>query len=138
MNKKEKKAADHLRYLTEKNELIQRLGGKCVVCGSTKRLEFHHKDPATKLFAITSGMRSCTQEELTEELKKCVLLCRKDHMAETIKGRGQQPAEGRHGTLSNYRYCRCKLCVKVHADWCAEYNRKRKEAKRRQKYRQGG
>jgi len=99
------------RYHTLRNELIVMLGGKCVQCGSTQRLEFDHINPSEKEYSI-ADMCSLSKEKLDEEIKKCQLLCYKDHKKK------HSPKE--HGTLAMYRYCKCDLCKKANT----EYNRK--------------
>lgn len=128
-----KKALDKARYLRHRSEVIKRLGGKCVVCGTTKNLEVDHKDPKKKKFEVLASMRSINGESLKKEVKKCQLLCHKHHMEKTLRDRGQVSARGRHGTLSTYRYCKCRLCWEAHRDYCAKYNQKIKERKAREK-----
>lgn len=64
------------RYEREKKSLIEMLGGKCSVCGSTENLEFDHIERDGKKFAIT---RKLHDKSLLEELSKCQLLCNKCH-----------------------------------------------------------
>jgi 5-methylcytosine-specific restriction endonuclease McrA len=60
-------------------------GGKCASCGYNKTLsalEFHHKDPKQKDFAISRRMNGATEatfELLKKELDKCNLLCSNCH-----------------------------------------------------------
>ena len=75
----------------QKNRYIRRdkyknsLGGKCQCCGYSKcmdALQFHHKDPSQKKFGISEAMwghDKRTEQELEEEIKKCVLLCANCH-----------------------------------------------------------
>lgn len=63
------------RYKARKAELIDKLGGKCVVCGSSENLEFDHINPSTKSFSIMKQWH----DDVDEELKKCQLLCRDCH-----------------------------------------------------------
>lgn len=59
---------------------------KCERCGfdHPATLDFHHKDPKTKEFGIstakTSGGRS--RDEILEEIKKCEVLCSNCHRIE--------------------------------------------------------
>lgn len=52
----------------------------CVKCGETRPwvIAFHHIDPSTKEFSITSH-RSCSELNLLKEVEKCVCLCRNCH-----------------------------------------------------------
>lgn len=66
-------------YHKRRNELIQKLGGKCVVCGSTENLEFDHIDATTKEYNISEKLLSYSINSLLPELEKCQLLCHKCH-----------------------------------------------------------
>lgn len=93
---------------------FEKLGGKCVICGTTEKLEFDHIDRATKSFNITSHWRMAW-EDLEKEVDKCQLLCYKHHKEKTIRER----EEAEHGL---YRYrskkyrCRCEICVAAKAE----------------------
>ena len=65
-----------------KEYLIQLLGGKCSVCGYDKciaALEFHHRDPQTKLFSLGKDRMLKRWEIVLEEAQKCDLLCANCH-----------------------------------------------------------
>lgn len=58
-------------------------GARCVSCHRTKSqvgspLHFHHIDPSTKQFNVSSAAGK-TVAEVEEEMDKCVLLCKKCH-----------------------------------------------------------
>lgn len=60
-------------------------GGKCELCDynkSFKALEFHHKDPSCKDFAISGGGFTRSFEKMKPELDKCMLLCANCHREE--------------------------------------------------------
>lgn len=66
--------------LRRKALLVQEAGGKCVRCGYDKclsALQFHHRDPATKLFSLSSGIKRL--DLMREEAAKCDLLCANCH-----------------------------------------------------------
>ena len=65
--------------------LIERLGGKCVKCGTTENLQFDHIDPQTKKDRTycVSTMLGCSMERVTAEADKCQLLCPKCHLEKT-------------------------------------------------------
>ena len=53
--------------------------------------------------------------------------------AENLRKNAKHRVRGRvekHGTLTEYRYCKCDLCREAHRIWHREYTRKRREAKR--------
>lgn len=57
-------------------------GGVCERCGwceSIRGLEFHHRDPMTKLFSIHSGSHNHSWGVVKEELDKCEMLCANCH-----------------------------------------------------------
>lgn len=56
-------------------------GGACTECGYDRclqALDFHHKNPADKLFGVSCG-NTRGINILREEAKKCVLLCANCH-----------------------------------------------------------
>lgn len=124
----DKEGFKRFNYRKNRDLAIELLGGKCVVCGSTQQLEIDHIDRATKSFDLGDWLSVCTPAELKEELAKCQLLCHPHHMEKSIRERGQTPAAGRHG-LSSYKFCKCSICTKAHADYCKEYRRKKKQEK---------
>lgn len=68
---------------TQKQKWVDYKGGKCQKCGYNKclaALEFHHRDPLQKKFAL-SGYRltKSRESEIIEELEKCDLLCSNCH-----------------------------------------------------------
>lgn len=93
----------------------KKLGGKCVVCSSTKLLEFDHINPKDKSFEI-SNCTSVSKEKLDKELEKCQLLCEQHHF---------EKHAAKHGTLGGYRYCKCELCVGAKNKWWKQYKEKR-------------
>lgn len=80
------------RQQTFKEFCVNHKGGKCSICGYKKclaALEFHHKNPIEKDFAITRMRSKSINKELIKELDKCILVCanchRELHYAHTIK-----------------------------------------------------
>lgn len=65
-----------------KKLLVELAGGKCEKCGyckSVAALQFHHKDPNTKLFGIGASGVTRGIEEQKREIEKCLLLCANCH-----------------------------------------------------------
>ena len=63
------------------NRIVEEAGGKCEKCGYNKYkavLEFHHRDPSTKLFEINMAKISSYKKSKTEA-NKCMLLCANCH-----------------------------------------------------------
>ena len=64
-----------------KEESVEYLGGRCIICGYNKyhgALEFHHLNPNEKDPNFVS-IKNWTFERRIEELNKCVLLCANCH-----------------------------------------------------------
>ncbi len=84
------------RYRRDVDGLIRRLGGHCVICGSTQRLEFDHVDWRTKNEEVTMMVARRADPGLIDaELRKCQLLCRAHHTEKTRIDRAEQRAEKR-------------------------------------------
>ncbi len=59
-------------------EELARRGGHCIFPGCTEtKVEWHHRDPATKSFKI--GRTGSSAERLRAELAKCDPLCKSHH-----------------------------------------------------------
>ncbi len=70
-------------------------GGKCMLCGYKRcpgALEFHHKDPKKKEFAISVRGLTRSWEKIQKELEKCVLICANCHR-EVHAGIAQLPSK---------------------------------------------
>ncbi|MGZ6005366.1 MAG: hypothetical protein ACXWLH_04415 [Candidatus Saccharimonadales bacterium] len=68
------------RYL--KLKAVKLLGGSCTFCGYNKHpgvLDFHHIDPESKSFGISSRGFSRSWQSIEAELKKCILVCANCH-----------------------------------------------------------
>ena len=90
-----------MNYLRE--ILLEKLGGKCVQCGSTKALEFDHIDPKTKSFNISAGYNK-PKEILEKELSKCQLLCNKCHIEKSKKDLKFRPKTIAGGRPLKYKH----------------------------------
>ena len=55
----------------------------CAICGYNKcdaALDFHHSNPIHKTFPINSNApKKYSNDELTKEINKCILLCNRCH-----------------------------------------------------------
>jgi transposase len=78
-----------------KEILVQEAGGCCALCGFDEHvaiLQFHHRDPRTKLHGIAEAGATRSLSRAREEAKKCVLLCANCHGLVEI-GRRTLPLE---------------------------------------------
>ncbi len=67
-----------------RQEMVDYLGGKCAHCGvsyPTCVYDFHHIDPSTKLYNVSTMVSSFAtkRDVLFAELDKCLLLCANCH-----------------------------------------------------------
>jgi hypothetical protein len=82
--KRNRNLAKFLFQKKRKKYAIERLGGRCKICGYNKSLAaliFHHKNPKDKKFTV-GHLLDHSLENLNKELDKCELLCFNCH-AET-------------------------------------------------------
>ena len=78
-----------------KRRLIERAGGRCVLCGYDRHpaaLHFHHVNPATKAFVLSRQGITRSFGEAAAEADKCVLLCGNCH-AEVEAGHLDLPVD---------------------------------------------
>lgn len=113
------------RYHSRRGRAVERLGGRCVVCGSTENLEFDHIDAATKTGSIGS-IWSYSEKRFLEEVDKCQLLCHEHHVDKTRvcgdhSGGRNRVDNPQHGTEVMYRRerCRCETCRQWKRDYRA-------------------
>lgn len=67
------------RYREIRDQLVEEMGGKCVKCGSTEALEFHHVDPSTKVDRLARLIAHKGLAIILAEAEKCELLCAPCH-----------------------------------------------------------
>ncbi len=80
---KKKIREQRAKYRQKKKAIcLEYLGGKCVKCGATERLEFDHIKRDTKKYNI-AGRVTFKFDNLKEELDKCQLLCAFCHLEKT-------------------------------------------------------
>ena len=92
-NEKYKKWQQKARY-ERKRKLVDMLGGCCSKCGYKKciqALDFHHKDSKNKSFSISEKGLCRKWQDLVDEVKKCIVLCRNCHAEEHYGIVGSNP-----------------------------------------------
>ena len=83
MRTKERQRQYNLQYYKNRRKnLIELLGGKCAMCGSTENLEFDHIDSSTKTLKMAQQL-TVNKETIVNELSKCQILCKKCHIKKT-------------------------------------------------------
>lgn len=117
--------ADYHReyYKKRKQKVIDYLGGKCVKCGTTERLEVDHIDPKQKSFHINKRL---SLNQIKDELAKCQLLCTPCHRAKT----SEENKGFTHGTIYSWmrKRCKCDVCNAAKRIWYDARNKKRRKA----------
>ena len=85
------------KKVTAKRFLINQHGGKCIDCGYKSKhdcaFDFHHRDPATKEFALSTRLNkysSDISQEVLDEVAKCDLICSNCHRIRH-SGEGAKP-----------------------------------------------
>lgn len=96
-------------------------GKRCVLCGSTQRLEIDHADPRQK---VSHRVWSWSESRRQAELHKCRVLCRECHE----KRHADEKRTGfSHGTTNGYSCgCRCQHCLIAMRDCWKRYNAKKR------------
>jgi hypothetical protein len=84
-----------------KRQLIEEAGGACALCGYDRypgALQFHHIDPASKVFEISGRGVTRSLDAARTEARKCVLLCANCH-AEVERGIADVPVRSQESGL---------------------------------------
>jgi 5-methylcytosine-specific restriction endonuclease McrA len=68
------------RYDERRAIAIRILGGRCVICNSTKDLQFDHIHNEQKSFDIADKLAQFAWSRILDELQKCQLLCFNCHV----------------------------------------------------------
>jgi hypothetical protein len=109
-----KSCVSNRRRFALKLKCVEYLGGKCIVCGYNScvgALDFHHRDPKQKEFAI-SGRHCKSWEKIKQELDKCDLLCsnchREHHYNEYINSRWFEEWINKPETKTEIECLECK------------------------------
>lgn len=75
-----------MRGLRRKQELLEKAGGRCTICGYDRNLAaltWHHLNPTLKRFSLDlRSLSNRSAAEVEAEVSKCVVLCANCH-AET-------------------------------------------------------
>lgn len=109
-------------YYELRKKMLQYLGGVCVVCGGSEKLEIHHRDRSKKSFNLSSSFRSW--DKVVVELNKCELRCHQHHI---------EVHAAKHGTASMYsnNKCRCDACRLAWNAACKKWQASYRERKKK-------
>lgn len=98
-----------------KAAFIERLGGKCAICGYVGDpvvFDFDHIDPSTKEYQPGAVLQWVNREEAWLEIQKCRLLCANCHRIETYKnGHAGAFTRGRNKTYQPKQRQVCERCA---------------------------
>lgn len=108
------------RWEERRAKAIEKLGGKCVKCGTSSNLEFDHILPETKKMTIARAS-SMNEKFFWEEVAKCQLLCKSHHIEKTAKEIG---AVGHGEGKTGKRGCKCAPCKERKAEYMRAYRSK--------------
>ena len=114
------------RYHERRRRAVEHLGGACRVCQSVEDLEIDHINKADKTIPLNK-LWSIAEDRFWKEIEKCQILCKPCHEEKSIKDMGRKRAKGKHGTVSSYRYCKCKECKAAKQKSNKENNMRRKQ-----------
>ena len=76
------KAATNRFRKNQKVKAVEYKGGKCAMCGYDKCIEalhFHHLDPTQKDFNLSRLKKNKFDDNIKDELDKCILVCSNCH-----------------------------------------------------------
>ena len=127
MTDEERRTYDREYYhRTRRPKLVEYLGGKCAVCGTTEDLQFDHIDPEDKSFDIKG--RLTLSDEVKAELDKCQLLCGPHHREKSAR----EQSGFEHGTTYAWmkKKCDCAVCYAAKRIWHDDRNAQRRTGKR--------
>jgi 5-methylcytosine-specific restriction endonuclease McrA len=115
------------RYHRRRQQAIDKLGGKCVVCGDTEDLEIDHIDYKEKKFNV-ARLWSAKEELFWTEINKCQLLCKKHHIEKTVEEIGiRRPlTHGKRWAAINHK-CQCADCIQFKKEYRKSQSQKKRD-----------
>lgn len=122
--KKYHKLYNRKYYYKKRRELIEKLGGKCVICGSTNNLEFDHINSLIKKYNIGKVIKSSSK--INNEINNLQLLCHNCHLNKTknidfpLKNSNE---DNPNCKVPNYEVFFIKFCSKVLSYGCKKLSK---------------
>lgn len=117
------------RYRSKRQEIIDRLGGKCSRCGSTDGpLHLDHIDKKKKTMRA-ADMHSVNDKKFEEEIKNLQILCQdchhdKSREAWDYSDRTPRATHGTYWMARRYK-CKCPKCQKAYKKKLKEWRDKK-------------
>jgi hypothetical protein len=108
------------RYYRRRTAAIERLGGRCVDCGTTEGLELDHHDASLKSFDYGKALSGWSEERIQAELTKAVLRCKPCHLAKSIL-MGDIRTVPHGGGKAGKKNCKCDPCSARRAEYSKQY-----------------
>lgn len=115
------------RYHKKRQEVIDRLGGRCARCGVTEgKFHLDHKDKSKKKMRA-SDLHSVNDKKFENELQNLQILCEDCHKIKTHEAWDYSTPKPTHGTYWFYRKyrCRCPECVAAYTNTQKEWRQQR-------------
>lgn len=116
------------KYHRIRSEWIDKLGGRCIGCGTDQELQFDHDDAKSKTYEIGTIIKS-GHDKLANEMAKCVLRCRPCHI-EKSRREGDLNTVEHGGGAKGKRNCKCDPCMEKKREYMRAYAQARR-AKRK-------
>lgn len=113
------------RYERRRLEWINKLGGRCVVCGTTDQLNFDHIIASTKEYDLAKILSGGSNAKVAAEMAKCQLLCHKDHVKKSLEFKDVKVVE-HGGGVSGKKNCLCDLCKPVKNAYARKWKKNKK------------
>lgn len=112
------------RYHQKRQELIDKLGGKCVRCSKTNDLHLDHINKKKKSIRM-SDIHSVADAKVQKEIKNIQILCKDCHKDKTKEAWDFSTSKPKHGTYWMYRKhnCRCNKCAKAYKEARARWRK---------------
>ena len=107
------------KYHRVRQEWIEKLGGKCVDCGTTEDLQFDHVDASTKEISISTVL-TYAAPKVEAEMAKCELRCSSCHREKTAAC-GDDNSVPHGGGKAGKRRCKCDPCREKKREYMREY-----------------
>ncbi len=97
-------------YIKRRRQVLEKMGGECIRCGTKDNLEIDHVDPKLKSFSISEFITH-SWKKIEPELSKCQLLCVDCHKRKSLTD----------GSLEKLHVARLASPPQVSRDECGRF-----------------